>query len=204
MFKNLFILYIGLLTLGLFEPIIGLFSALLFIVPVFIIAPFSGRWGCAHLCPQGSFQDLFGLFIRNTIPAWLKSSWLRYGVLVMAFSLWSYTLITNWGNWENLGLALTKLLWFSTIIGLGLMTVAPARAWCNICPMGTVAKILAPKKAKLMITTDCVYCRLCAKTCPMGLSPYMERGKIDGFTNPDCMRCGRCANFCFKHAIKVK
>ena len=204
MFKYLFIAYIGLLILGLFQPLAGLFAALLFIVPVFIIAPFSGRWWCAHLCPHGSFQDLFGLFVRNTIPAWLKSSWLRYGVLIISFGLWGYALSAHWGDWEALGLAFTKLLWLSVIIGLFLMVVAPARAWCNICPMGTVAKLLAPKKAKLMITTDCVYCKLCARVCPMGLSPYKARGKAVGFTNPDCMRCGRCARFCFKHAIKVQ
>jgi len=204
MFKYLFILYIGLLFLGFFEPLLGIFSAVLFIVPVFILAPFSGRWLCAHLCPHGSFQDLFGLFIRNTIPPWLKSSLLRYSTLIVLFILWGYTLVNNWGNWEDLGLAFTELLCISGVIGILLMAVAPARAWCNICPMGTVAKILAPKKAKLMITTNCVYCRLCAKICPMGLSPYMDRGKTAGFTNPDCIRCGRCANFCFKHAIKVK
>ncbi|MDD4722033.1 MAG: 4Fe-4S binding protein [Acidaminococcaceae bacterium] len=204
MFKFLFIIYIAFLFMGLFRPILGIFSVLLFVLPIFILAPFSGRWWCAHLCPHGSFQDLFGLFIRHRRPLWLKSHWLRYGMFIIMFGFLGYIVFSKWGNWPSMGLALTKLLWSSTIMSIGLMTIAPARSWCNICPAGTVGKMLAPKKAKLMITTDCVYCRLCAKTCPMGLSPYKDRGKISGFTNPDCMRCGRCASFCFKHAIKIQ
>ncbi|MEG1160015.1 MAG: 4Fe-4S binding protein [Acidaminococcaceae bacterium] len=203
MFKYLFLLYLAVLVLGLFEPLWGLAAAFFFLLPIVVLAPFSGRKWCSQACPRGSFQDLFRPWGQAKLPAWLKAPYLRYAIMLLMFSRFIEILRGNWGDWSALGAGINNLMWVSTVVGIVLLAVAPARAWCTICPMGTVGKLLAPAKPTLQVSNACVSCQLCARTCPLGLAPFTAKGDPQGFCDADCMRCGRCVAVCPKQAITL-
>jgi ferredoxin len=75
---------------------------------------------------------------------------------------------------------------------LGLMVVA-SRPFCRmLCPLGAMYGLLAPFalagfKVDLGRCTDC---RLCDRTCPVGLDVRREIG------GPDCIACGDCLRRC--------
>lgn len=204
MFKYLFLLYVAVLIAAIFEPLLAFLAVLIFMLPIVLLAPKSGRWWCGNACPRGSLQDLFSKVVQRPVPPWLQAPALRYAIMLLMFSRFLEILHANWGNWSMMGASIANLMWVSTIIGLLLMITAPARAWCNICPMGTVGKHLAPKnKATLMVSAACVSCKLCKKRCPVGLKPYKAKGNPQGFINADCIQCGKCAAVCPQKAITL-
>jgi len=83
----------------------------------------------------------------------------------------------------------------TTLLTIVLGTVYNHRAWCTICPMGTMAHYVSKtedskKRAKHIsfITDTCVDCKLCTKSCPMAIDVHTHKcsGKVlDG----DCLKC---------------
>jgi len=37
---------------------------------------------------------------------------------------------------------------------------------------------------------------MCARVCPMQLTPYEARGQEIGYLNTDCLKCGKCTKAC--------
>ncbi|MBQ8715881.1 MAG: 4Fe-4S binding protein [Prevotella sp.] len=74
--------------------------------------------------------------------------------------------------------------WFWPVIGLlalicmigpVLTSIWRGRWWCgNVCPRGN----------------------MCARVCPMQLTPYECRGEEIGYLHPDCLKCGKCEKAC--------
>ncbi|AQS58219.1 4Fe-4S binding protein [Desulforamulus ferrireducens] len=163
---------------------------------------FSGRSWCDWMCPRGAFFDLFfqkpGL--GKTVPTWLRSSKLRYFMLVLIFVVLGTQLYLSWGDLNGMGMAFVRLLTITTMVGIVLALLVHPRSWCHICPMGTLASLLGKGKKPLYISTKCTSCNLCTKACPMGLTPHA--GKEDGvLTDSDCIKCGSCTVTCNRKAL---
>ena len=86
------------------------------------------------------------------------------------------------------------------------------RTWCSFCPMGSLSSWVAPKKAPLPkayksihVSSQCEEkCKLCARVCPMQLTPYSSRGEQLGYLHPDCLKCRKCEKACPTKIIKMK
>lgn len=46
-------------------------------------------------------------------------------------------------------------------------------------------------------------CKICARVCPMQLTPYEGRGNENGYVHPDCIKCGKCAMACPLKTIEL-
>ena len=78
--------------------------------------------------------------------------------------------------------------------------------------LGSLSSWVAPKKAPLPkayksihVSSQCEEkCKLCARVCPMQLTPYSSRGEQLGYLHPDCLKCRKCEKACPTKIIKMK
>ncbi len=186
---------------GWFYPLLG-FLLLTCMLGSVGIAAFRGRAWCDWMCPRGSFFDLFikPISINKKIPAFFRHKYTRLFMLGLILTMMGTQWYLAWGDLEAMGLALVRILTVTTAAGILLGIFVQPRVWCHICPMGTLGHMLASGKNQLQISSDCVNCRLCAKTCPMQLEPY--KYKSDAVMgNNDCIKCSSCVAVCPKKAL---
>lgn len=188
---------------GWFYPPLGFFL-LVCMAGAMGIAFFKGRLWCDWMCPRGSFYDLFlNRFSRNaTIPAFFRTKWFRTSVLSVLFSVLGAQVYMSWGNTEAVGLAFVTVLTVTTTAGMVLGAFFQQRAWCHVCPMGTIGNWLSQGKKPLYVSDTCKDCNLCAKVCPMQLKPSEYKSSV--MTDGDCIKCNSCVTACPINALKFK
>jgi polyferredoxin len=205
---------------GLFYPPLGLVAAAM-MVTLLVLSLFRGRYWCGNLCPRGAFLDIIVRKIspERNFPKWARSLWLRVTVLVLLMSGFTWSLanlpITNaeevaGGVYGLVGAVFVRLCLITTLGAIFLAVVSQHRAWCAVCPMGTMQNIFDRAATKVTnrgrIATEAEECRdcgVCEKACPMDIPvrEYMEAGEIH---HPDCLRCGECVDACPTTALSRK
>lgn len=189
-------------VLGWFYPWLG-FLLLGCMAGAVGVALFKGRAWCDWMCPRGAFYDLFvaPLSLKKSIPAALRSTPFRAFMLALIFAVIGGQWYLAWGNASAMGLSLVRVLTVTTVVGIVLGLIYHPRAWCHICPMGTLSCWLSGGKEPLFIGSACTACRLCARVCPMQLEPYTYREKGTVGDN-DCVKCGTCVAACPHRALR--
>ncbi len=185
---------------GWLYPPIG-FSLLICMFGAVGIALYKGRSWCDWMCPRGSFYDLFldKLSRKGSIPALFKTNTFRALILAVLMSTLGIQLYMTWGDFRGMGLAFVIVLTVTTILGIVLGLIWKPRAWCQICPMGTLGTWISKGKKPLHVSELCKDCKLCANVCPMQLEPYEYKDgeMIDG----DCIKCSSCVAACPINAL---
>ena len=182
---------------------IGLFSALL------------GRAYCGWFCPFGTIQDVVGMITKRKLNP-RAFPWSKFVVLLVAlvaayvttetvfcrycpsgslFGALPYVIMYNpdpipLGVWIHAGTLL--------LVAAGVLVVE--RVWCRyLCPVGAIFGTFNRLSALSMKvdTTLCANCKLCLKSCPMGIDSVESIG-----VSTDCTRCGKCIEACNRDAIK--
>ncbi len=160
------------------------------------VAIYKGRAWCDWMCPRGSFYDLYldRLSGKLNIPAIFKTNAFRAFILIGLMSGLGIQLYMVWGDYNGMGLAFMTVLTITTIVGIILGVIWKPRAWCQICPMGTLGTWISKGKQPIQVSELCKECKLCANICPMQLQPYeFKAGEmIDG----DCIKCSSCVAAC--------
>ncbi|MEG6615922.1 4Fe-4S binding protein [Peptococcaceae bacterium 1198_IL3148] len=187
----------GVLIAGWLYPPVG-FALLLCMIGAVGLSFFRGRAWCDWMCPRGAFFDIF--FYRphqsKPIPAWLRAKKLRYFMLGLIVVVLGGQLYFAWGDLYGMGMAFTRLLTTTTVIGIALALFAHPRGWCHICPMGTLASIFGKGKMPLFVNgSKCTECGRCSSACPMGLTPNGDK-ESGMLLDPDCIKCGSCTAVC--------
>jgi ferredoxin-type protein NapH len=180
---------------GWFYPPLGFFL-LACMIGSLAIAWEKGRKWCDWSCPRGAFYDVYLSKIsqKAIMPSFMKTHWFRsiiLGSLLIALSVQVYF---AWGDFDAVGLAFVRVLTITTAAGIILGTFFHERAWCHICPMGTLGNWASMDKQSLHVNEECKSCKLCAKVCPMQLKPYEH--KAASMHNGDCLKCKSCVVAC--------
>ena len=192
------------LIVGWFLPIIGLLAIICMVGPV-LLSIRKGRFWCGNICPRGNMYDhlLAKYSPLREIPAFVRSSDFRLFMVAVIFTMFGIQLSFA-ESWADVGRVFWRIIALTTVIGVLLSFIYAPRTWCSFCPMGTISRWVAPKKAPtrkgfthVHVSNACqMKCRNCARVCPMQLTPYDARGKEIGYLHPDCIKCGKCALAC--------
>lgn len=118
-------------------------------------------------------------------------------------SVLSFQAYKAWGNIDAIGLAMVRLLTFTTTVGIILGLICHQRIWCHICPMGSISNRISEGKMPLMIQDSCASCGICSKACPMQLSPHTFKGSAV-VTDNDCIKCSSCVAVCPKKVLNFE
>lgn len=200
---------------GLFYPLLGLLVLLIMFL-IMVVGVFNGRYWCGNMCPHGSlFDNLMNKITRKKgINNILKSKYFKWGFFVFFMGMFLVRLlrvINFWGTAEfmnKLGfLFVLQYLIMPTIVGISLAYIFSPRAWCVICPMGTMGEIMYKlgelirtnilgKKVEIISPELCKECGACARVCPLELVPYKNFNELNQFTDDQCMKCGKCIESC--------
>lgn len=194
-------------TIGLVNPVIGIAALVCMLAPS-IVAVFRGRMWCGNFCPRGSFNDniLSKISIKKEIPKFIKSRLFRNLFLIILMSAFIIQLTLAWGNMVKIGEVFVRMILITTVITIILGIIYNQRTWCVFCPMGTMAYYVTKIKAGFKIKhitfekDKCINCKLCTKTCPMGIDilSCKNEGKV---TDPNCLKCNACVEKCPKNAL---
>ncbi|HWQ72458.1 MAG TPA: 4Fe-4S binding protein [Desulfitobacteriaceae bacterium] len=204
------LIFIFFCIIGLINPSIGLVALICMLAPV-LIAFARGRMWCGNFCPRGSFYDnlLAKISWKKKIPRVFRSLWLKILFLILLMGAFAIQLIFAWGNIPAVGMVFVRMILITTAIAIVLGVVFRQRAWCLICPMGTMAHLVtkhAALNSQIKYATfnkeKCVDCKSCSRACPLEIDvlSHKNEGKV---TNADCLKCNVCVNKCPKKSIKI-
>lgn len=198
------------LPAGIIFPVVGIFALACMLAPV-ITAFFSGRTWCGYFCPRGGFNDqiLSKVSLKRGIPRILKERWFKNAFLVLLMGAFIVQISYAWGDIKAVGHVFVRMVLLTTILGILLGISYQPRTWCMICPMGTMAhyvanirKIRARLKHVTFIKDRCLNCKLCSRSCPMGIdvSAYRKQGRVE---NGACLKCRVCVENCPKQSLFI-
>lgn len=189
---------------GWFYPVLGFFL-LMCMGGAALIGLARGRAWCDWMCPRGSAYDLFLKKVSRgrDVPAFVKSMKFRLALFGVLIAVLGGQVAMAWGSVHDVGLGMVRVLTVTTSAGILLGVFYNERAWCMVCPMGTLGNLIGSSKAPISIDGDkCTECKLCAKQCPMRLSPHSY--KADGVLgDADCIKCETCVVACPKDALEL-
>jgi ferredoxin-type protein NapH len=197
------IVFIAFLIGGWFVPAIGYFIPVCMVAGIGI-AFFRGRQWCNWYCPRGSFADslLKKISPARPMPQYFRTTGLRVAVLSFLMAVLAFRITALWPDFYETGKFFMVLLTVTTAVGVVLAMVFHHRAWCAICPIGSLSSWVGRNKYPLTVDQDrCVECGACAEICPMQLAPEkLQESSIT--TRGDCVKCGLCVAACGKEALK--
>lgn len=163
---------------------------------------FRGRYVCGNLCPRGHFlSSWFAPFAGGrAVPGWLRSKPTRAVILValMGFLFWQLSLDpTSLAHW---GRVFWQMCLLTTLAAVALGLAYRERAWCTICPMGSLQAAESRGRYPLLVDDQCRRCRLCEPDCPMEI-PLVARFDNGRMEHPDCIKCSNCVQSCPAKAL---
>ncbi len=189
------------LALGWRYPLFGL------VVPVVVVSGltvsvFRGRYFCGNWCPRGAFLDSLPVPVSGwrALPELFKSRSFRWAAVAVLFSVMIGRGLQDPASVEHWGSVFWQMCLVTTAIALVLAVVYRPRAWCAICPVGTLQGTLGGQRYRLTIEPTCQSCGLCEKHCPLSL-PIVASRSAGHIESPDCLKCGRCQAVCPVNAV---
>jgi polyferredoxin len=199
------------LVVGWFFPVIGLIALICMIGPV-LTSIWKGRFWCGHICPRGNMYDrlLSKYSPHRPIPRFVRTFGFRLFMVFFIFTMFGLQLSqARWSEgglamWSDIGRVFWTIILVTTIVGVVLSFIYAPRTWCSFCPMGTISRWVAPKQTPLPkgfksvhVSSACkTTCKMCARVCPMQLTPYEASGEGSGYLHPDCIKCRKCTLAC--------
>ncbi|MCA1950467.1 MAG: 4Fe-4S binding protein [Treponema sp.] len=143
----LFVLLVG--VGGYFYPLVGLLVIGLIILAVALNFR-STRYFCGHICPNGASLStvLTPISRKRRLPQFLYAPEIRRALCgFMLFCM--VNLLVRFGRaWSEVG----RIFWAIYVISLGISYTMglfyKPRAWCAVCPMGTLQDTIAGTSGK--------------------------------------------------------
>lgn len=142
--------FLVVVSLGWKFPLLG-FVVLWVMMMGMFVSPKRGRWVCANACPRGSFLDTLikGRGLKNKYPKYFRSSAFKWIIVSILMCLMFYNLVFTVNSFLAFGLLLWRMCFVTSIIAILMAFIFNHRAWCAICPMGTIQTSFHNKYCKL-------------------------------------------------------
>lgn len=181
----------------------------------------NGKYWCGKLCPHGSLFDFilrpYSRENKSSLP-FLGSKWVQGGFFAFYMVMFIHRLVRviplfgSMAFWDRLGFLMAVNYLMPTLLGSVMAVLARRRAWCSICPMGTMQKIshslgrmtklntLTDRRVTMVNPEACRNCGLCQRVCPMGISLPIQ-GQLN---SPECIKCESCILSCPVGALAMR
>jgi ferredoxin-type protein NapH len=195
--------FVLLLGAGWIYPLIGYFIPACMLLGIGLAA-FQGRSWCDWLCPRGSFEDAWLARISRAgrIPPVLRTTAMRLAVMAFLMGMLTWQIIRLWPDPWGIGGFFVLLLTITTAVGVILGVVYQQRTWCYLCPIGTMSNWVGKNRRPLVMAAEkCTHCHLCAKNCPMQLTPEALTAGSAMHNRGDCLKCSLCVASCPQGAL---
>ncbi len=190
-------LFVLILALGWKYVFLGFSVPLVMLVGI-VSSVFSGRFMCGHLCPRGSFFDrlLAPVSSKKGIPHFLWRPSVRWSLFVVLMGVMVARFWESGADWRRLGWTFWTLCAGTTAVGVLLGLPLHPRAWCMICPMGTLQQAIGGRRQRLLFDiSSCTRCKRCERVCTIGI-PVRTQAAQGTLENPDCLTCSECVAAC--------
>lgn len=207
------------ITGSIAPTISAIFPVLLLILSTVLF----GRIFCGWLCAFGALGDFFYALGKRVFRIKFKMpkkadgvlKYLKYIILLALVFTWvaEITLPEGFSPWDAfgelnslppaLGYTLSHFLPGTVLLVLILIaSMFVERFFCRyLCPMGAVfsifskLKVLNIKKPR----TDCGKCRICTRSCAMGIALYEK----DSVSAGECIGCMQCIEACPRKNVRL-
>lgn len=188
---------------------------------LFIGSLFFGRAFCGWIMPCAGMQEIC-YPINPKVPKNNKFRFLKFAIWI-PWLLSIVILVLRAGGYKEIdyffhleyGISVSNIYmyipYYATILLFFILSLSfGKRASCHyVCWMSPfmitgrkISNLLKLKALRLKTNnTDCNTCKLCTKTCPMGLEVH-ELVKNKTIEHRDCILCGQCADVCKREVIK--
>jgi len=132
---------------GLFIPALG-YLVVAMMAFLLTLSFFKGRYWCWNLCPRGAFLDivLSKFSAKRPLPKIFLKQWFRWLVVIFFISFVILRIARTGGNLIAIGSVFVVMCLVTTIISIVIGIIIRHRAWCTICPMGTIQEKIGKKK----------------------------------------------------------
>lgn len=134
---------------GMIWPLLGY---LVFFMMVFFLtlSYFKGRFWCAYLCPRGAFLDLVlcRLSLKKKLPASFTKARVKWMIFFVFIAFFISQLVVAEKNLFSIGFVFVRICLITTLLAIFLGIHFTYRAWCAICPMGTLQAKIASLREK--------------------------------------------------------
>lgn len=165
----------------------------LILIPFMILSVFIwSRAFCGWVCPRASFMERYFKYfsLKKKTPKWMNLWWVSALVFIVLVGRVTYVGFTKGA------LAAGFLLCIVPTIGALLFGWYSPKAWCAICPTGTLMKFVDRVTKKFRVKKNtCTSCGVCEKACPMSIeiSKTSQNSYVDEL---NCTQCGLCVPSC--------
>jgi polyferredoxin len=128
---------------GLFYPMLGYLMLIMMLVLI-PLSYFKSRYWCGNICPRGAFLDIVQsrFTLNRSLPRFMTRKWFRWMVFGLFMSVFISRMVATGGNLLAIGGVFVSMCVITTIIAIALGSTTKPRAWCMVCPMGTLQEHL--------------------------------------------------------------
>jgi polyferredoxin len=120
----------------------SLLGYLVFFMMIFLLSLsyFRARFWCWNLCPRGAFLDivLSKLSLKHKLPGIFSNKRFKWTIFFLFMAIFILQLITVDKNIYSIGFVFVRMCLVTTLIAIIMGIPLMPRAWCAICPMGTL------------------------------------------------------------------
>lgn len=135
--------FLIILLVGWYYPLLGLGVGVVMILGM-VIGPFKSRLVCAKVCPRGAFLDsgISKVSLKNKLPKIFRKAWFRWTIVGVLMGTMGVRTFFEVNSITSLGFLFWSMCAATSVVAIYLGVKYNHRAWCAICPMGTIQENL--------------------------------------------------------------
>lgn len=147
------IIIVTFFILGILDTRFGILGFVCMGAPMYHAFKGEGKKHCAKFCPRGSFLGRFlqKISMNNPFPAKYRSRKVKHALLTIMVLMLSLSMIHSGFVFEAMAFALLRFMGMSFIVGILMGIFFKPRSWCQVCPMGHAAGLIAEYKKESVL-----------------------------------------------------
>lgn len=143
---------ISFFILGALDIRFGILGFICMGAPIYHALKGEGKIHCSKYCPRGSFLGRFmkEITFNRPLPPFMRTKMAKHVVLSLMITVFTIAMVHSQFEFTRVAFALFRFMGMSFIVGILMGIFFKPRSWCQVCPMGHAAGLIAnAQKEKL-------------------------------------------------------